>query len=112
MEEAYGWADLAVCRAGAMTVSELAAAGLPAILVPFPYASDDHQTANGGYLAEAGAAVLMPQPTLGEASLAAELRALLDEPGRLEAMSAAARSLARYDAAGQVAKVCLEEAGA
>ncbi|MEW6038365.1 MAG: undecaprenyldiphospho-muramoylpentapeptide beta-N-acetylglucosaminyltransferase [Pseudomonadota bacterium] len=112
MEEAYGWADLAVCRAGAMTVSELAAAGLPAILVPFPYAIDDHQTANGGYLAEAGAAALMPQSTLGEESLAAELRALLDQRGRLKAMSAAARNLARYDAAGHVAKVCLEEAGA
>lgn len=112
MEEAYGWADLAVCRAGAMTVSELAAAGLPAILVPFPYAIDDHQTANGGYLAEAGAAVLMPQSTLDEESLAAEIRALLDERGRLQAMSVAARNLARYDAADRVAKVCLEEAGA
>ncbi|QXP91657.1 undecaprenyldiphospho-muramoylpentapeptide beta-N-acetylglucosaminyltransferase [Methylococcus capsulatus] len=112
MEEAYGWADLAICRAGAMTVSELAAAGLPAILVPFPYAIDDHQTANADYLAEAGAAVLMPQSSLDEVSLAVEIRALLDQRDRLEAMSAAARNLARYDAAESVAKVCLEEAGA
>ncbi|QJD29522.1 undecaprenyldiphospho-muramoylpentapeptide beta-N-acetylglucosaminyltransferase [Methylococcus geothermalis] len=112
MEEAYGWADVAVCRAGAMTVSELAAAGLPAILVPFPHAIDDHQTANGGYLAEAGAAVLMPQSALDEESLAEELRVLLDERGRLQAMSAAARNLARYDAAERVARICLEEAGA
>lgn len=111
MEEAYAWADMAVCRAGAMTVSELAAAGLPAILVPFPYAIDDHQTANGGYLAEAGAAVLMSQSTLDEESLAAEIRSLLDDRERLQAMSAAARGLARYDAAERVAQICLEETG-
>ena len=64
MAEAYGWADLVICRSGALTVAELAAAGVGAVLVPFPYAVDDHQTANGRYLADAGAAVLVQQREL------------------------------------------------
>ncbi|PWG67898.1 UDP-N-acetylglucosamine--N-acetylmuramyl-(pentapeptide) pyrophosphoryl-undecaprenol N-acetylglucosamine transferase, partial [Enterobacter mori] len=63
MAQAYGWADIVVCRAGALTVSELAAAGLPSMLVPLPHAIDDHQTHNAQYLAREGAAFLMPQAT-------------------------------------------------
>lgn len=111
MAEAYRWADLAICRAGAMTVSELAAAGLPAILVPFPYAIDDHQTANARYLAEAGAAVLLPQQDMSAESLAARLAELLAEPGRLESCAERARALAQPEAARTVAGICLELAG-
>jgi UDP-N-acetylglucosamine--N-acetylmuramyl-(pentapeptide) pyrophosphoryl-undecaprenol N-acetylglucosamine transferase len=110
MAEAYAWADLAVCRAGAMTVSELSAAGLPAILIPFPYAIDDHQTQNARYLADAGAAVLLPQTELTPERLATEIAALLGEPQRLKAMSAKAAVLAKPDAARTVASICLEVA--
>jgi UDP-N-acetylglucosamine--N-acetylmuramyl-(pentapeptide) pyrophosphoryl-undecaprenol N-acetylglucosamine transferase len=112
MAEAYRWADLAVCRAGAMTVSELAAASLPAILVPFPHAIDDHQTANARYFSGAGAAVLMPQSELTPQRLAEQLNALTQERESLSAMSQKARGLARPDAAQRVAGVCLGEAGA
>ena len=107
MAAAYQWADLAICRSGAMTVSELAAAGLPAILVPYPHAIDDHQTANAHVLADDGAAVLMPQANLTPESLATVLRSLLDEPETLSAMSQAARLKARPEAAKTVAAVCL-----
>ena len=77
MAQAYGWADLVVCRAGALTVSELAAAGLPSLLVPLPHAIDDHQTHNAHYLAREGAAFLMPQATTGAAQLAERLNEVL-----------------------------------
>lgn len=112
MAAAYAWADLAVCRAGAMTVSELCAAGLPALLVPFPFAIDDHQTANARYLVDAGAACLMPQAQLSAALLAAELRRLADSRDVLASMAAAARALARPEAAQRVAEICLQEARA
>mgnify|MGYP000221069502 CR=1 FL=1 len=73
MARAYAWADLVVCRAGALTVSELAAAGLPSFLLPLPHAIDDHQTQNAGYLAREGAAVLLPQRSTDAATLAAQL---------------------------------------
>jgi UDP-N-acetylglucosamine--N-acetylmuramyl-(pentapeptide) pyrophosphoryl-undecaprenol N-acetylglucosamine transferase len=110
MAEAYGWADLAICRAGAMTLSELAAVGLPAILVPFPYAIDDHQTHNARYLSEAGAALLMSQTELTPERLAEAIEALCRQPGRLTAMSEAALALAKPDAARTVADICLAEA--
>ncbi len=110
MAEAYRWADLAICRAGAMTVSELAAAALPAILVPFPYAIDDHQTANACYLTEAGAALLIPQSQLTPQHLAEQLNILIQVPESLSTMSRKARSLARLDAAEKVAEICLGEA--
>lgn len=112
MAAAYGWADLAVCRAGAMTVSELCAAGVPALLVPYPYAIDDHQTANALCLADVGAACLMPQATLDAQALAAKLRVLSENPELLAAMAGEARALAKPDAAGQVAAVCLRQAKA
>jgi UDP-N-acetylglucosamine--N-acetylmuramyl-(pentapeptide) pyrophosphoryl-undecaprenol N-acetylglucosamine transferase len=96
-------ADLAVCRAGATTVAELAVVGLPAVLVPLPGAPGDHQTANARHLADAGAAVLVPDAELDGARLAAEVDTLLGAPDRLQAMSEAAAGVARRDAAQQVA---------
>ncbi len=107
MAAAYQWADLAVCRAGAMTVSELAAAGLPAILTPFPYAIDDHQTANARYLCDGGGAVLLPQPELSPLNLRAAINAIKPE---LEAMSLAVKALARLEATQIVADICAREA--
>ena len=98
------------CRAGTMTISELCAAGLASILVPFPYAIDDHQTHNARYLSDAGAAILMPQTALNPQSLKQQLELLRDDKTR-SAMSTAARSLARLDAARTVADICLGEAG-
>ncbi len=110
MATAYQWADLAVCRAGAMTVAELAVSGLPAVLVPFPHAVDDHQTANARYLSDAGAALLLPQDELDAATLAARLEALLAGDGELARMAAAARSRAFPEATQRVAERCLEAA--
>jgi len=112
MAGAYAWADLVVCRAGALTVSELAAAGVASILVPYPYAVDDHQTGNARYLADAGAAVLMPQTELSAASLGALLADLLAAPGRLAEMARRARARAAPDAAERIARACLELAAA
>ncbi len=112
MAEAYRWADMAICRAGAMTLSELAAMALPSILIPYPYAIDDHQTANAFHFSQAGAAVLMPQSQLTPDRLAKELIALIQVPERLSAMSKKARSLAKPDAAQRVADICLSEARA
>ncbi|HEC17694.1 MAG TPA: undecaprenyldiphospho-muramoylpentapeptide beta-N-acetylglucosaminyltransferase [Sedimenticola sp.] len=111
MAEAYGWADLVICRAGALTVSELAAAGVGAILVPFPHAVDDHQTRNAGFLCRAGAARLLPQSGLNAQSLAQCLGELLGERGRLLAMARSARALARPEATAAVADVCQQEGG-
>jgi len=108
MAGAYAWADLVICRAGALTISELAAAGLGAVLVPFPHAVDDHQTHNAGYLVKAGAALLLPQTELHADSLGKLLHELLQDRERLLSMAEAARSLARPEAAAQVGRACLE----
>ena len=108
MARAYGWADLVVCRAGALTVSELAAAGLPALLIPLPHAIDDHQTHNAHYLSNAGAALLLPQATIDAASLAARLHEVLMHPEQLKAMAATARRLAKPDATRTVVDICQE----
>jgi len=112
MASAYGWADLAVCRSGALTVTELAAAGVPAILVPFPAAVDDHQTRNAQYAVQAGAAKLLPEGDLTPISLATLLRALL-EAGRplLLRMAVAARASAIVDADERLADACMQAAG-
>ncbi len=104
---AYQWADLVICRSGAMTVSELAAAGLPAVLVPLPHAIDDHQSANARYLSEIGAAILLPQKELNEISL---LEAVNNVMNDLPAMSSAARKQARLDATRVVSDLCASEA--
>lgn len=110
MAAAYGWADLVLCRAGALTVSELAAAGVGAILVPFPHAIDDHQTHNGQWLVDAGAALLIQQRELSADRLANLLARLLADPARLRAMGHRARARALPDAAAAVATACLEVA--
>ncbi|MDM8347556.1 undecaprenyldiphospho-muramoylpentapeptide beta-N-acetylglucosaminyltransferase [Pseudomonas sp. sp1636] len=110
MAGAYGWADLVVCRAGALTVSELAAAGLPSFLLPLPHAIDDHQTHNAGYLAREGAAVLLPQRSTDAATLAAQLSEVLMHPERLKEMARTARRLAKPDATRTVVDICLEVA--
>ncbi|MFZ5722358.1 MAG: undecaprenyldiphospho-muramoylpentapeptide beta-N-acetylglucosaminyltransferase [Pseudomonadota bacterium] len=107
MAAAYAWADLIVCRAGALTVSEVAAAGLPAIFVPFPHAVDDHQTHNATHLVQAGAARLLPQTALDGARLAAEIEAIADRTV-LTAMAQAARRASFGDAAGAIAGICYE----
>jgi undecaprenyldiphospho-muramoylpentapeptide beta-N-acetylglucosaminyltransferase len=96
-------ADFGVCRAGGMTVAELAATGLPAIVVPLPIATEDHQTANARALVDAGAALLVPDSELSVDRLDQLLGPLLADPSRLGAMSVAMSSLARPHAAGQVA---------
>jgi undecaprenyldiphospho-muramoylpentapeptide beta-N-acetylglucosaminyltransferase len=99
MDLVYSASDLVVCRAGAMTVAELAVAGVPSVLVPLPGAPGDHQTANARVLEKAGAALLLPDAECDAESLAAELDGLLDDPNRLEVMGAAARSLGHPHAA-------------
>lgn len=106
----YGEADLVICRAGATTITELAVAGVGSILVPFPYAADDHQTRNAAYLADRGAALLMPQGTLTPQSLAETLRGLTRI--RLLDMARAARAVGKPDAAQKVAESCMELAPA
>jgi UDP-N-acetylglucosamine--N-acetylmuramyl-(pentapeptide) pyrophosphoryl-undecaprenol N-acetylglucosamine transferase len=110
MARAYGWADLVICRAGALTVSELAAAGLPSFLVPLPHAIDDHQSRNAQYLAKEGAAVLLPQHATDAAKLAAQLTEVLMHLEKLTAMGAIARRLAKPDATCTVVDICLEVA--
>lgn len=108
MAAAYRDADLVVCRAGALTVSELAAVGRAAIFVPFPHAVDDHQTANAGFLVNAGAARMIPEEDLTAERLASVLRELLADPDEREAMASNAWRLGRPRAAEQVAGICLE----
>ena len=102
MEEAYSWADLVLCRAGATTVAELAVAGLPSILVPYPHATHGHQDWNAKYLEDAGAAAVLKQSLLEEMDLAQALEAFVENPERLERMARAARTLGRPDAAKAV----------
>jgi len=103
MARAYAEADLVVCRSGAMTVTELAALGVPSILVPFPHAVDDHQSANARRLSDEGAAVLMPQATLTSGRLADEIRRLDTARDALRAMGVAARGTFLAGAAETVA---------
>ena len=110
MAQAYAWADLLICRAGALTVSELAAAGLPSLLIPLPHAIDDHQSRNAQYLASAGAAVALNQHTTDAATLAAQLTEVLMHQDKLVAMGATARRLAKPDATRTVVDICLEVA--
>ena len=113
MAAAYAWADLAIARSGALTVAELATTGLPALLVPFAAAVDDHQTANARFLADRGAAVLLPERAATPQRLAGELETLCSADGRrLAAMGAAASRAAAPGAAERLADLCLAAAGA
>ncbi len=108
MAEAYAWADLVVCRAGALTISELAAAGIGAVLVPFPHAVDDHQTRNAEFLVEAGGAKLLPESDCSAQNLAEILTGLLSDRTGLQKMAMASRSVAIPDAAERVSQACME----
>lgn len=109
MAKYYAWADVVICRAGALTVAELAAAGVASILIPFPYAVDDHQTGNAKFLSEKGAAILMPQTELAPRRLAKVLEEMTRDKALV--MALAARALAQPAAAKRVAEVCKELAG-
>jgi UDP-N-acetylglucosamine--N-acetylmuramyl-(pentapeptide) pyrophosphoryl-undecaprenol N-acetylglucosamine transferase len=106
--DAYGWADLVVCRAGALTIAELAVAGVASVLVPFPYAVDDHQTRNGESLANADAAVLINQNELDASRLGGLLAEFHGARERLLSMAVAARRLGIPGATRKVCDCCLE----
>lgn len=114
MAKCYANADLVICRAGALTIAELAAAGVASILIPFPYAVDDHQTHNARFLSDKGAAILLPQSELNVERLAALLRVLVGDSQedanrcreKLLVMAQQARSVAKADAALVVAGIC------
>jgi UDP-N-acetylglucosamine--N-acetylmuramyl-(pentapeptide) pyrophosphoryl-undecaprenol N-acetylglucosamine transferase len=108
MAAAYADADLVICRAGATTVCELAVAGCAAVLIPFPYAVDDHQTMNARWLSQAGAAILIQQTGLDAGTLYQHVSELANNKAQLLRMALAARALAQPDATEQVASVCME----
>ena len=110
MAAAYGWADFVICRAGALTVAELTSAGLGAVLIPFPQAIDDHQTVNGEWLVNQGAAKLFQQSDLSAELLAEQISLLCSTPKLRLDMAMRARELAKNEAAQAVADVCLEVA--
>jgi UDP-N-acetylglucosamine--N-acetylmuramyl-(pentapeptide) pyrophosphoryl-undecaprenol N-acetylglucosamine transferase len=110
MARRYAEADLVICRAGAVTVAELSAGGMASVLVPFPFAVDDHQTANARFLSEKGAAILLPQGDLTAEKLAGTLRSL--DRAALVEMARKARALGKPDAARVVAHRCIELAQA
>ncbi len=112
MAAAYDWADLVICRAGATTVCEIAAAGKPAIFIPFPHAVDDHQTHNAQWLSNAGAAVLIQQRDLNAQDLAGLLDNFSRDRASLLAMAIGARALARPEACDLVTEQCIKACGA
>jgi UDP-N-acetylglucosamine--N-acetylmuramyl-(pentapeptide) pyrophosphoryl-undecaprenol N-acetylglucosamine transferase len=108
MDAAYEWADLIICRAGALTIAEVAAAGLASILVPYPYAVDDHQTANAAYLANSGAAILIQQTEFNKKSASKVLQSLLTDREKILSMSIKARTMAKPMATNEVAAICAQ----
>jgi UDP-N-acetylglucosamine--N-acetylmuramyl-(pentapeptide) pyrophosphoryl-undecaprenol N-acetylglucosamine transferase len=111
MAEAYSWADMVVCRAGALTVAELCAAGLPAIFVPYPAAVDDHQTANARPMSDAGAAAIVQETELTPGLLADLLRDWLSSRESLLRRAEKARALAATNALDRITELCLAQAG-
>jgi len=112
MAGAYAWADIVLCRSGALTISELCVVGVASMLVPYPYATDDHQTANAKYLCESGGALLIPQQDL-TVSRIVELLCLFDKDrSRLLEMATCARSRALPHATEDIAAICMEAANA
>ncbi len=112
MAQAYGWADVLICRAGAMTIAEIAASGVAAILVPYPHAVDDHQTANARFLSDRDAAVLIPQGEFDVARVTELLAGFATNRALLQKMAINARACAVTDATDTVARLCLEAANA
>lgn len=108
MQDAYCAADLSVARSGAASLTELAFFGLPSILIPYPYAADDHQTFNARVFTDAGAAVLLPEREASASRLLAEITGILDESGRRQAMAAQCAALSTKDAADRVARILLQ----
>jgi len=108
MAEAYAWSDLVICRAGALTVAELTAAGRASVLIPFPHAIDDHQTKNGEWLVANGAAELHSQSGLSSIKMQEIIENYMNDREQLKLMGANARDLALPDAAKQVADICME----
>jgi UDP-N-acetylglucosamine--N-acetylmuramyl-(pentapeptide) pyrophosphoryl-undecaprenol N-acetylglucosamine transferase len=108
MAEAYAWADIVICRAGALTIAELAATGIASILIPFPYAVDDHQTENAKYLSDESAAILIQETQLNIEKLKVLLLKLCHAPEQLMQMAVKARLLAKPQATDDVAKLCME----
>lgn len=108
MDAAYAWADLVICRAGALTVSEVAAAGKAALFVPLPHAVDDHQTANARYLVDQQGGLLMPQHDFTTERLVELLTPYFEQPSLLSEIADKAKQLAKFDATERVAKVCGE----
>jgi UDP-N-acetylglucosamine--N-acetylmuramyl-(pentapeptide) pyrophosphoryl-undecaprenol N-acetylglucosamine transferase len=111
MAAAYAWADVVICRSGALTIAELAVVGVASILVPFPHATDDHQTGNARFLADAGAAILLPQTELSAGKLAGLITDFCGQRNMLLEMACRAHELAMPDAARRVAAHCLRAAG-
>jgi UDP-N-acetylglucosamine--N-acetylmuramyl-(pentapeptide) pyrophosphoryl-undecaprenol N-acetylglucosamine transferase len=110
MAERFAWADIIVCRAGAITAAEIAAAGRAAIFIPFGHATDSHQLRNAQEMARAGAGRVIPEPDLTPQRLSSEIFSLLDQPGEIERQSCAARSLARPNAARDIVNMIEEVA--
>jgi len=108
MSAAYAWADVVLCRAGALTISELCVVGVAAVLVPYPYAVDDHQSANARYLSESGAAILVSQQDLSVARIVELLCGFDKNRSSLTAMATAARSRAYPDATTHIGNICME----
>jgi UDP-N-acetylglucosamine--N-acetylmuramyl-(pentapeptide) pyrophosphoryl-undecaprenol N-acetylglucosamine transferase len=111
MASAYAWADLVVCRAGALTVAELCAVGLPALFIPYPSAVDDHQTANAKGMADAGAAAIIQESDLSDRSLAELLKEWLLGRDELQSRAETARTLAMPNSLNRISNICLELAG-
>jgi UDP-N-acetylglucosamine--N-acetylmuramyl-(pentapeptide) pyrophosphoryl-undecaprenol N-acetylglucosamine transferase len=111
MADAYGWADIVIARAGALTIAELTAAGVGAILVPYPFAIDNHQQRNAEHFAANGAGIVVREAELTADSLALNLGRCLAQAGELERMARAARAQAKPEAASELALACLGQAG-
>jgi len=112
MAVSYAWADLVICRAGALTIAEIAATGVAALLVPYPYAVDDHQTHNAAVLVNVGAAKLIQEKVLTAEMLATEIKRLNDDREQLLTMAKAARTQAKIGTASYMSDICMELAHA
>ena len=108
MSSAYQWADIVVCRSGALTVSEIAAAGKAAIFIPFPFAVDDHQTMNANWLVEQGAGIVIPQSLLSSDESVNKMKALLADSSKIAEMANKAKRTAYLHATEKMVQACEE----